>query len=80
MGMVAVEAVGATEKEVRNLCTSSTIWRLWVLINVLIDEHEERRPPVESPDEKLKNAVLKLGEVVCMDDDCAMSGISYCRS
>jgi hypothetical protein len=64
---MSVMAVGDTENDITETEVRNGSWRLTIVLSTIfwscIDDHDERRHQ-ETPDEILKNAILKLGEVV----------------
>ena len=64
---MSVMAVGDTENDITETEVRNGTWRLTIALSTnflsCIDDHDERRHQ-ETPDEILKNAILKLGEVV----------------
>lgn len=64
---MSVIAVGDTEKDITETEVRNGTWRLTIVLSTFflscIDDHDERRQQ-ETPDEILKNVILKLGEVV----------------
>ena len=64
---MSVMAVGDTENDITETEVRDGTWRLTIVLSTTflscIDDHDERRHQ-ETPDEILKNAILKLGEVV----------------
>ena len=60
-------AVGDTENDITETEVRNGTWRLTIILSTFflscIDDHDERRQE-ETPDERLKNGILKLGEVV----------------
>ena len=64
---MSVMAVGDTENDITETEVRNRTWRLTIILSTFflscIDDHDERRQQ-ETPDEILKNVILKLGEVV----------------
>ena len=64
---MSVMAVGDTENDITETEVRNGTWRLIIALSTTflscIDDHDERRHQ-ETPDEILKNVILKLGEVV----------------
>lgn len=65
---MSVMAVGDTESDITETEVRNGTWRLTVVLSTIffvscVDDHDERRQQ-ETPDEILKNVILKLGEVV----------------